>query len=349
MTVPLVFGHRGMGCSIPGTLSIYPENSLTAFKAAKEIGVDGVELDVFLSKNGEILVIHGFRDVNSLCLTTLPRASGDGKRTFVMEDLVETMDVRASDLLLRKPWASLHGNEDTHKIMQKFRESKEASYVEYITNMDDADGESVPTLEEVVELLGDSVQYNIELKGMRQELGLRVLECLEKHKNIKALISSFNWEPPELDENSPYANVELERFPNGKVKADLLRPLVGNKLGVPLGLLFNANDSQLPSINRIVQCAKSFNAAFVNVAHDFWSVPNQFLEQSQEEGTDVLEYFVIEMHRHDLKVLSYFFASGPDNEEDLKRHVNSPVDIICPNDVERTVKLVKDALNDRLP
>jgi glycerophosphoryl diester phosphodiesterase len=47
----LVVAHRGFS----GTA---PENTLLAFKKALELGVDMIELDVHLSKDGEVVVIH---------------------------------------------------------------------------------------------------------------------------------------------------------------------------------------------------------------------------------------------------------------------------------------------------
>ncbi|WP_083486020.1 glycerophosphodiester phosphodiesterase [Alicyclobacillus ferrooxydans] len=46
-----VFGHRGWSAR-------YPENTMAAFISALEIGVDGIEFDVHLTKDGEIVVIH---------------------------------------------------------------------------------------------------------------------------------------------------------------------------------------------------------------------------------------------------------------------------------------------------
>lgn len=48
---PLVIAHRGASGSAP-------ENTLAAFKKAMDIGVDYVELDIHLSKDGEVVVIH---------------------------------------------------------------------------------------------------------------------------------------------------------------------------------------------------------------------------------------------------------------------------------------------------
>lgn len=46
-----VFAHRGFSGK-------YPENTMLAFEKAVELGVDGIELDVHLSKDGEMVIIH---------------------------------------------------------------------------------------------------------------------------------------------------------------------------------------------------------------------------------------------------------------------------------------------------
>ena len=45
------FAHRGFSGK-------YPENTMLAFQKAVEIGADGIELDVQLTKDGEIVIIH---------------------------------------------------------------------------------------------------------------------------------------------------------------------------------------------------------------------------------------------------------------------------------------------------
>ncbi|ASI99823.1 glycerophosphodiester phosphodiesterase family protein [Thermococcus celer] len=47
----IVLGHRGY-------MSHYPENSLLAFRKAIEAGADGIELDVWLTRDGEVVVMH---------------------------------------------------------------------------------------------------------------------------------------------------------------------------------------------------------------------------------------------------------------------------------------------------
>lgn len=50
---PLNFGHRGAPMAAP-------ENTLASFQKARELGADGVELDVMLCADGEPVVIHDF-------------------------------------------------------------------------------------------------------------------------------------------------------------------------------------------------------------------------------------------------------------------------------------------------
>lgn len=49
-------GHRGTGPTRAG--HPYPENSISAFLAALDQGADGVELDVGLTRDGEVVVMH---------------------------------------------------------------------------------------------------------------------------------------------------------------------------------------------------------------------------------------------------------------------------------------------------
>ena len=48
------FAHRGFSGK-------YPENTMLAFRKALECGADGIEMDVQLTKDGELVVIHDER------------------------------------------------------------------------------------------------------------------------------------------------------------------------------------------------------------------------------------------------------------------------------------------------
>lgn len=51
---PLVIGHRGAAAEAP-------ENTAASFRRALSLGVDGLEMDVHLSRDGELVVIHDER------------------------------------------------------------------------------------------------------------------------------------------------------------------------------------------------------------------------------------------------------------------------------------------------
>lgn len=51
MSKPAIFAHRGASGQ-------FPENTMQAFEEALRSGVDGIELDVQLTKDGEVVIIH---------------------------------------------------------------------------------------------------------------------------------------------------------------------------------------------------------------------------------------------------------------------------------------------------
>jgi glycerophosphoryl diester phosphodiesterase len=86
----LNFAHRGFTASAP-------ENSLAAFRAALELGVDGIELDVRTCKTGEVVVFHD---------STLARLT-NGKGFIKGKSLAELKSLRLNnhkrDLFLQIP------------------------------------------------------------------------------------------------------------------------------------------------------------------------------------------------------------------------------------------------------
>ena len=48
----IVAGHRGM-------MAVYPENTLLSFEQAIALGVDMLEMDINVSRDGELIVIRG--------------------------------------------------------------------------------------------------------------------------------------------------------------------------------------------------------------------------------------------------------------------------------------------------
>ena len=77
----LNFAHRGFKGK-------YPENTMIAFEKAIDAGADGIEFDVHLSKDGELVIIHD---------ETLERTT-DGKSLVCEKTLEELKKLNASKL-----------------------------------------------------------------------------------------------------------------------------------------------------------------------------------------------------------------------------------------------------------
>ncbi len=94
---PLIIGHRGAS-------AYAPENTLAAFELAIEQGADGIELDVQMSVDGRIMVIHDFdsaRTTNGQGLVAELTAAelqsfdaGQGQRVPTLDELFETLGPR---------------------------------------------------------------------------------------------------------------------------------------------------------------------------------------------------------------------------------------------------------------
>ena len=140
---PLVIGHRGAR----GHLA---ENTLPSIAKAIELGVDGIEIDIFKCASGELVVFHD-------------------------------------------------------QTLEKLTNSK--GYIEQLTldsirKIDVLNGFTIPTLEEVLDLINGRVFLNIELKGTQTALLTNeiILSYFERKEwdLSKILISSFNWEELEV-------------------------------------------------------------------------------------------------------------------------------------------------------
>ncbi|MDR0377892.1 MAG: glycerophosphodiester phosphodiesterase [Spirochaetaceae bacterium] len=80
---PLLFAHRG--CS-----SLAPENTPASFRAAREAGSPGIELDIHICATGELVVAH-----DDTFLRTAPAGANGGGRRIEEMSLAEiwTLDV----------------------------------------------------------------------------------------------------------------------------------------------------------------------------------------------------------------------------------------------------------------
>lgn len=128
-----IWGHRGAPAECP-------ENTLKGFARAKELGCIGIELDVHLSADGHLIVMHD-----------------------------ETVD------------RTTNGTGEIRTLT-----------LEQIKTLDAGSGEPVPTLTDVLDLVGDSMMVDIEVKA--NEAGAATLDEVRTHPNLRWLISSFDWD-----------------------------------------------------------------------------------------------------------------------------------------------------------
>ncbi|NMB12546.1 MAG: glycerophosphodiester phosphodiesterase [Firmicutes bacterium] len=139
-----IIGHRG-------AMGHAPENTLASFRKAIDMGATMLELDVHLTKDGELVVIHD----HELARTT----TGSG----LVEDMTLT-EVRSFDAGI----------------------TMGANY----------QGERVPTLQEVMELIDAQTALNIEIKAGRQiypGIVSRLLEVISHYGlGDRVVISSFH-------------------------------------------------------------------------------------------------------------------------------------------------------------
>ncbi len=122
----LVLGHRGYSAK-------YPENTILAFRKAIEAGADGVELDVWLTKDGEVVVIHdetvdrtsnGNGKVKEMTLDELKELDfGNGERIPTLEGVFEAIpedaivNVEVKDFDAVKKTAEIIGNNNPSRVM----------------------------------------------------------------------------------------------------------------------------------------------------------------------------------------------------------------------------------------
>ena len=140
-----VIGHRGAA-------GLAPENTLAAFNKACETGVNAVELDVLLTKDRELVVHHDFTLKPDIARTP------DGKWLAVDGPAINTLtlnELKTYDVGRLKPGTR---------------------YAKRYPDQEPADGERVPTLDQVIELMknhcSQATELWVEIKTNPEKPGL---------------------------------------------------------------------------------------------------------------------------------------------------------------------------------
>ncbi len=148
---PLVIAHRGGA-------GLAPENTLVAFRNARRIGVDVLEMDVHLTKDGHLVVIHD---------STVDRTTnGHGKVKDMTLAEIKSLD------------AGYRFSTDGGKTFP-FR----------------GKGITIPTLEEVFSAF-PNIRLNIEIKPDDERAADKLAEMIKAHHAEKrVLVLSFHSKP----------------------------------------------------------------------------------------------------------------------------------------------------------
>lgn len=149
---PLVIAHRGGA-------ALAPENTMVAFAKAQSIGVDVIEYDIHMTKDGELVVIHD---------ETVDRTTnGEGRVDELTLQELRQLDAAHS-------FRDIRGN--------------------YIYR---GQGVMIPTVEEVFQQF-DNIRHNIEIKdayplGAESEIEEKLWKLIERHgMEDQVLVVSFS-------------------------------------------------------------------------------------------------------------------------------------------------------------
>ena len=110
---PLIIGHRG-------AMGHVTENTIPSIKKAIELGVDGIEIDVFKCKSGEIVVFHDKKldrltnssgYIEDLSYDSINKIKVMGK--YRIPQLIEVIDILPNEIFLN---IELKGEETSQKV-----------------------------------------------------------------------------------------------------------------------------------------------------------------------------------------------------------------------------------------
>ena len=173
----MLIGHRGAA-------GLCPENTLSGFERALDLGVDGIELDVMMTADGVLCVHHDYR------------LKPETARTSSRQWLDSQADIPIKSL--------------TFKALQAYDVGRLKPHTEYAGKYPDqraVDGERIPAFREVIALLkgrGDvHTKLWIEIKISPEQPEMtpppeivvnQVLKTLhDEGLEDRAVVHSFNW------------------------------------------------------------------------------------------------------------------------------------------------------------
>ncbi len=250
------YAHRGLHDRKAGI----PENTMAAFRRAVERGF-GIELDVQLTRDGEVVVFHDF-DLKRICSVEgevsdftykeLRALSVDGTSEHIpkLSEVLEMVNGRVPLLV---------------ELKYKGMDSRICEYKELRALSVDGTSEHIPKLSEVLEMVNGRVPLLVELKykGMDSRICERTDAVMQRYRGDYA-IESFHpralwWyrrHRPEICRGQLAMNFQRQEG-NYHLAYLMVRHLLFNFLGRPDFIAYDIRDRQAVSKNicrRIFGC-----------------------------------------------------------------------------------------------
>jgi glycerophosphoryl diester phosphodiesterase len=190
-----IYGHRG-------ARSYAPENTLAGYKTALEIGVDWVDMDIGITKDGIIVVTHDIW-LNPDIVSENGKFWANGKEEFIKSIAEGKFNQQIEPYLIKNL---------TFEQLQKYDVGSinpNSPYKKYFPDQVSVPGTHIPSLQMVVDYVNkvsnNQVGFNIEIKNDPQHLDWTVspkefadkIYKLLKQNNIvdRVEIQSFDWQP----------------------------------------------------------------------------------------------------------------------------------------------------------
>jgi glycerophosphoryl diester phosphodiesterase len=193
-----IIAHRGYSHK-------YPENTLTAFRAALDYGSDAIELDIHMTADGHLVVHHDYYLGNP----------DNGEGPIYKKDLA------------------------------------------YIKSLTIGGTETIPTLKEVFELVGNKMHYELDLKGFTGEFLQKVIELVKRFDLANYV---------EFTSSTVYNLTKLKQLQPGFQTGTFAAPFP-DWMDKELGQMLLINSAKLGGINVLHCPLDMINKQLVEAAH----------------------------------------------------------------------------------
>jgi len=210
-----------------------PEHTIESYKLADEMGADYIEIDLQMTKDGVLIAMHD---------DTVDRTT-DGTGMVNEMTLEEIKELDAGS------W---------------FNEKNPDIYNEAFVGL------TVPTLKEIIEEFGDSVNYYIETKAPHQNPGME--------KSLLSLLNEY-----ALLENPLSGKVIIQSF-----SEESLKIIHNSDSSIPLIQLQGKNDIKKMTKQKF----KEINKYAIGIGPSFKYIDKQYIDNAKNEGLVVHPYTI---------------------------------------------------------